>query len=201
MDHTKAAFASVCGFDTKSLSVYISRKQVVVNGEGMIDINHPVNKKFLEKRLEKIKAKENQTQSPVTEKSQEIKKAAIDGLSLTQLTRERKIADLKKLDKEIDLLSIKKEKLQGEVIPTEFVKILMYKRISALTHRIKDHWEDHLIKLASEVRLSGEQLAKMRGEMVNHINQANEQSVETVKREIMQGVNEFRTVRSRGEKK
>ena len=202
MDHTKAAFATVCGMDSKTLAVYVGRNKVIVKGDGMIDINHPVNKKFLEERLEKLKKKEHQEhETSVVNPQSEPGKAKIEALTLTQLTKERKISDLKKLAEEIELLTIKKEKQRGEIIPTELAKSIIYKQNSILMHRFKDHWEDHLSKLAHELRVRGDQIAKMRGEMVDHINRANVEAVEASKKEIGNIIGEFQRARSKGEKK
>lgn len=203
MTHTKKAFATVCGIQTKDLSVYIQRKRVVVDADGEINIDHPLNKIFLEDKLSKNKRKAADTSQVKSfdEDKSDLNEAETEGLTITQLTRRRKILDIKKIDKEVDLLTIKRDKLNGEVIPTELVKIIMYRKTALLVNRFKDHWEDHLTKLSGELRLSGDQLAKLRGEMVYHINQASDEALNTAKKEINQMIDEFKITRAKGEKK
>lgn len=207
MNHTKQAFATICGTNTKSLAVYIQRNQVVVDADGEINLNHPVNKKFLEKRLEKIKSKDTgktQIQTPPVnsdDNHNDLEEASIEGLNLSQLDKRKKLIEIKKLHKEVDLLSLRKEKIQGEVIPVIHVKDIIHRLSAHLTNEYKSSLEDFLTNAAGDFRVSSELFAKYRGRIIETINNANDRAVDLAKIDIRSLVEQYAQVRAKGEKK
>lgn len=61
---TRQEFAEMCAIDMDSLRSYISRKKIIVQGEGgkQIDTTHAVNKAFKEKRKAQAQIKKDETE-------------------------------------------------------------------------------------------------------------------------------------------
>lgn len=184
MKHTKQAFATVCGIKTKDLSVYIGRGQVVVEGEE-IDIENPINKVFLEKRLSKKKnhlpakqAKASTTPNVATES------AISEGMSLTEIQKRKKLADLKKVGQETELLKLREMKIKNEIVPVEDVKNVFLQFRHHVSNATKDAIEQMLIETAEESRWSNEVFAKKRKRLIEVMNRSIITAAEMTKRSI-----------------
>jgi hypothetical protein len=202
MKHTKQAFATICEMTTGNLSNYIARGNVIADGQE-IDITHPTNAAFLEKRLKKLgKLNPNEPRKEPTQSSEEMIKLTIDaGTSLTEITRKKKIADLEKVVNETELLVLKKQKIQGEMVPTDMMFEVTKRLGNHLIYAYRDAWEGFLITMSATHRFSGEDLARYRGKMVELINQAHSLGVNNALKEIDNIANEIKETRGKGERK
>ena len=222
--YPKSHFASLCGLTVGNLGNYIKRGKVIMSGD-YIDDSIPDNKSFLENRLAKIQAKneDNQIVNPasavvsITEPDipnvqdperkpisipntkSSARDATPSGKSRNQLEIEKKALEIEKLKVDTRLQELKEEKIRGEVIPISLVKgIIMNLSQSILTSH-KDADEYLLIRISKEAKLSGDQLAMLRGEMIKSLNEAVEKAIKASQRNIKNLMDEFSIKKEVGE--
>lgn len=213
--YSKVEFAGICELTVSNLGVYIKRKKVILSGDYIDDVI-PENKLFLEKRLTLSLKKTDSTQDQVNEGSRSlniqppaertilkpnVKSPKADGsqINLTELTRQKLIIEIEKRREETDLLKIRKDKLIGEVIPIVLATQLLTVQNQSMVTCQKDGMDELLINFAKEVRLSGAQLAKLRGIMVNIINEGSDKAIKMTARQLKTIVDEYSQKREVGE--
>lgn len=128
MIHTRKSFAKICGITEQQVAVYVSRNKIVeINKK--IDDTLPENIDFMENKQAKggathvelkvkpraMTAKEKDAYDLRIEEAARIRKL---NSGLTQRKQER-------LTEEIELLKIKRQKIEGFFIPTDLVKMLL----------------------------------------------------------------------------
>lgn len=156
-------------------------------------------KEALEKKVEpvEIEVEENQTK-PVeigansAKNSEEITKYNVE----TQL----KLLEAEKKSREIDLLNIKIEKLNGLVIPTELVKLVFSQHFKSAAIAFKDGAEKFLTRFAVEKGLSRTETAKARMDLTEIINTSIKESIESSKKDVDKLISQFVETRGKGEK-
>ena len=72
---TKKEFAKICGILTKHISIYVKRRQIIVDKDGLIDDEHEVNYAFIisKAHIEAKKSNGTAKKKPVAKKSTEKK--------------------------------------------------------------------------------------------------------------------------------
>lgn len=135
---TKSEFRDKFGYgDSSSVSHLLGDGSIVANDEGKIDLNHPVNKKFIRQRQKKLKDK--------------AKKDA--EFEAKQLKLETDLSDQKLLSQQHKntLLEIKIAKERGEVIETAVLsKVVnitfgtLFKQLSEMPLNIVDQIVDYV---------------------------------------------------------
>ncbi len=211
MPYKKLEFANVCGLTPGNLYNYIKRGKVIVDAEtDEIDVSLPTNKHFLEKRKARIEA------NKVAEYEGERPPAAkINGVtivpnpegtdkhvkkdSLFNLEMDQKTLNLEKAKEEIELLKLKKEKAQGIVIPTDQVKMIFAQHSKSVTVAFYNGADNLLMKIAKMKGLNRNELAEIRGELIDIINLAVKESIEESKKGIRNIVMEYSEKKGVGE--
>jgi hypothetical protein len=216
--HSRADYAKICGLSPGNLSNYIKRGKVILSGE-YVDDKVEQNITFLEKRIatmnqkvpddsiESIKTAEVETDKPKIEKPR-IQTPNItvpderddDNQSFNALTKREKKVNIQKKEEEIKLLRLKEEKIRGQVIPIDVIKNLFRAHTQSIVTAQKDGIEDLLINISSEARISGEQLARLRGKMVEILNTAVDKAILSTKKNLSSIVNEFTEKKEVGER-
>jgi hypothetical protein len=219
--HLKAAFAKMCGLTTGNLTVYITRKKVVSSGD-YIDDSLEINKAFLEQRAAHLAKKV----SPVAAEPEEKKLRMIrpdpqitelpnikdpvdededDGMEgletlTTPALMKRKLhVDIKKKIRETSILDLKEQKIKGEIVPVDVIKNLFSMHTQSIITAQKDGIEELLINLSVEARLTGDQLASLRGKMVQILNNAVDKAIIITQKNMKVVVNEFAISKEVGE--
>jgi hypothetical protein len=204
---TKKQFADLCGMPTNRLAIYIQRKKIEVE-DNEIDINNEHNRLFLEKY-----AKKESYVSPKKEKKKPEPTVIINlepetisetpkertNLTLTQLEREKKLADLQKVEVDTRIAKLREEKLMGQNIPTELVKGVVSQMSKSFVSKFKDGAENILISVSKMKGLSNEEMAKLRGELVAIINESIKSSVNDCKKQVSTIVATYSNSRGVGE--
>lgn len=124
---TKKEFAKQCGLTTRELSVYISREKVILT-RNKIDDTLPENVEFMESKKGKglVKKLDIILKPPMTKEEQKVIEARLkEQDKRSKLNTNIKERDLEKVNEEIELLKIKRLKLEGLVIPLEPIRNLM----------------------------------------------------------------------------
>lgn len=187
---SKKKFAELTGIRTNHIATLAKRGNIIVEGNGQIDIDNETNKYFYLKK--KDKEPDPEINIP-TEESNGL-------LGMRELDRIKKSLDIQKATEEIELLKIKKEKAQGIVIPLDLTKDLFSRHIKNMVVEFDNASDRILTMISSKHRLSNEDVAKYRGQIKKEINRAVGETTEATKKEISIIVNEFAEKRGVGEK-
>lgn len=131
----------------------------------------PKIKEIKEKRPEKIQKPEKKVKvlPPITD-PEDLPSPQKSSDDLFDLELRRKRVELEKAETSHRLMIIKEQKLKGEIIPVDLVEILFQTHGQSVITAQKEAIEDILIKISAQHRLKAEQLAKLRGEMIDILN-------------------------------
>ncbi len=196
--YTQSQFAEICGVDKAKVSVYKGRGKIILSGDlidDTIEQNAYILKKWkAESELKKQGETEENTENkpskaaagPSKKKkissNQQIPKfsepSSTDYLSLEKA---KKIREIARLDEQIEILRVQKEKLHGQVIPTDLVKSVFKQHTAGIVTAFKNGVENLLIELSKTKDFSRAELAELRGKMTEIINTSSEDSVKISK--------------------
>ena len=107
----------------------------------------------------------------------------------------------KLLEERIEIERVKKDKLHGLVVPTQLVSVVFTQHSKNIASEFKNGADDWIIRIEKKLDLSRDDVAKIRGELVDVINKSVKKSVDTSKRQIYSIVRQYKEVRSKGERK
>lgn len=213
--YKQVEFAEKCGISRAQLSVYKNRNKIIVDG-GFVDDSKPINAEFMRKCLEKLKDKltkevtmvqnldtpvQNQTQSTESKEKKQVK-VDVDAPaeSIYELDRIKKGLDIQKTAEEIEILKVKKDKLHGVVIPTELVKIVFTQHSKSIGSSFHNASETFLTMIGKKKGLNINEMAELRGELIEIINTAVAESIIESKKQIKNIVDEYSEKRGVGER-
>lgn len=214
MKHTRKQFCEICTIPSRHLSVLISRG-TVVEKDKLFDDKNDKNASFIKKQQEKQAGNEKEPvkkESPpepifiTEEKEKEISTPGTERknkpviLSQYDLEKKLKEADLEKKEVDIRVALLKEQKLMGEAIPTNLVKNVITVLSKSIVSSFKDGAENLLIQISKRKALTIDEVAELRGLLVNIINSANHKAVEDSKKNIKIIVQEYSSKKSAGEK-
>ncbi len=123
MLHTRKSFAKLCNVQEQQIGVYIRRGKIIEKAK-RIDDTLPLNKEFLDTRNEKIAGLEVKIATEPTDPKEIIERAKAYE-HMNKLRTSKTEMDIEKAQEEIELFRLKKMKLQGKLIPTDIVEILI----------------------------------------------------------------------------
>lgn len=226
--YTRAQFADLCKLNPDTsrpyLSTNIKRGKIILTSDGYIDDSDQVNQDFLKRCLDKAPAssepivkknieiventkiqapaKIESTESSTNEQPQKDKKrtSSSEGGSKYELDIEKKELEIEKLRVDTRLQELKEEKIRGEVIPIALVKQLFSTHSQSIVTSQKDGIEFLLINIAKESVFTGDQLARLRGKMVEILNEATDKAVAATKRNMKSLIDEFSIKKEVGER-
>jgi hypothetical protein len=211
--HTKKDFAKLCGLKTGNLTVYISRGQVSEK-DGYVDDSLEINRVFFdrrtksklpkpeskpepEKRLMAIRPDPSESDSEDDEDDQY--DGEFDGNTVPGLYKKKLKVDIEKKEREISLLKLRESKIKGEVAPVDLYKSLFKSHNQSVLTSMKECVEEILIDISAETRLSGTQVANIRGKMVKRLNTSIDKSVTASQRNLRSNLEKFSVKRETGE--
>lgn len=198
---SKHDFAIKCGKTTKWLSNYIGRGNIAVVGD-QIDIDIPINAEFLRKwaaKKEEIPVQKLIIDTKKLVAGEEKNKNTAPGKSISQIEREKKIADLEKTLVETRLKLMQEQQKKGENIPTDHVKMIVTQLSKSFTTKFYQAADNFLMEIGKKKDLSREEMAEMRGALIAVINEASTVAVDEAKRNIKAAVNETSIKKGIGE--
>lgn len=202
--HTRKQFYELCGIDRPKFNVYVNRKKVVLTND-MVDDTIQQNKEFLEKYLEKAHDKVEKKPQFVDYGTQSANvtttgKDYRHDKNINELERQLKEAELHKKRVDTQIALLKEEKLRGIVIPTDIVKVAFqqhFKSISAAFHNAADNL---IVNFAKKKDLNREEIAELRGELIEVINIAIQESVAESIKTVDNIVDEYSEKKGQGER-
>lgn len=176
--YNKKEFSILCGIETKNLSVYISRKKVVLNENDLIDDKNQINAAFIIKASAKI---ENKSVEPVvyeakvirnTTKNTEEQEEDNENLSIAALDRKKLELDIEKKQADLEKVVLSNSRAKGEVIPFGLIKPLITQNNQSLTTEFKNAADGIILEIAKKKDLSSIEVAELNGVLVSVINNA-----------------------------
>lgn len=179
---TQKEFAQKCGITLSALANYEERGKVVLTKDRKVDEDENLNIVFHTRRVEIIKSKD----------------ASDEWIGLDRKIKKVELAK-KTVDTRIALL--KEEKMKGEVIPTEMVKILFAQHSKNIIAEFENSLDKVLTILAKEVGMNNKVISKYRGIIKKEINIAVDSTTTKTKEDIVNIIDEFSEKRTRGESK
>ena len=169
------------------ISMAIKRGNLIEVGN-KIDTDNPVNSYFIQKRLGKL----------APEASEEGQIKAADKLTDLRVISEK--IKIKKTNEEYELIKMKKEKLQGSVIPVDVIKSLIINVSESVKLAWTDAAEDMLLQLSARHKLSRSETAELKTMLVKVVNKAVDDSVEDSKKRLRRIQNEYSESKGKGER-
>jgi len=171
---TKKEFSAKCNKSTKELSVYISRKKVVVTDD-LIDPAHPTNKAFLLKHGGTPDAKPVKTErvakpDPEDTEEQEYDTGGFKTLEQSELEYQHYRAE--RNAKAVELADIEIAKKRGQLIPPELVKELFKQHNQSVLVEFKNMMDAELRSVAKEYDISVDKVAEIKGRWIEGLNGA-----------------------------
>lgn len=217
--HRRAEFAKICGITPGNLTNYIKRGNVILSGD-YVDDGIEQNRLFLEKRLATTgkKTVPDESHPTKTEEETERPKPNVkppryqkesfttpdppddETTTLTALSKREKKVNIQKKEEEIKLLRLKEEKIRAQVVPIDKMKDLFRMHTQSILTAQKDGIEDLLINLSGEMRISSEQLARLRGKMVEILNTAIDKAILTTKKNLSSLISDYAEKKEVGER-
>jgi hypothetical protein len=194
---TKAQFADKIGRPSNFLSVYITRKEVVIHsGEGkkaLIDDEHPVNFAFLVKKgaqeltkkpetIEKTtdstvynavvveESSEKKDKKKVPSNGKDANEVYMKNLALIQEEKER--TGLQKQQAELEKINLYNQKMRGELLPIALFRPLLARNNQNLTTTFKNTAEELISNMAKKKDFSLEERAELSAQLFSGINKA-----------------------------
>ena len=208
--YKRKEFQEKCQVTKGYLNMYIKRGKVILTGN-MVDDELSDNAFFLQTRLEKIAA-ESPTQStkkPAPKlseaavakvKEEQDKEPPKEATEMYGLSVEKKAQEVKKLKSDIETAEMKRAKMAGELIPTDLVMTIFASHFKSVTVSFHQAANNFLSMIAKQNELDRDQVAKIRGELIEVINKAVKGSIQASKKEIRNVVAEYSQSKGKGEK-
>jgi hypothetical protein len=200
--HSKKEFAELCNMKTNELSVYIKRLKVIEGPNETIDDNVDKNRAFLEKRRKKQTLSEPKQLRVIEfkEKTTSEPEETSTGQSYTESERQLKYLDTIKRQKEIEKLDIEIAKKRGEVVPSELIKPVFLQHNQSILTEFKNGIDEILRVFAKKSSLSVNQIAELKGEMVDIINRSVNKAIVTSENSVEVIISEHAEKRGVGQK-
>jgi hypothetical protein len=189
----KREIKKLYGLSDAYITVYVKRGNLVVDKDGYVDDEHPVNVAFMAKRVGKTKpSKQHGTATPAKAEKLLVEKIA--------LVDEKTQADIERIRTVTELNRLKIEKQEGENIPTELVMPLVSQFAHSMIGAFKNGMEAMLVEIGHKKKLTNAEMADLRKVLTATINRAASDGVEDARKATGNIVNEFIEKRGKGER-
>lgn len=213
----RKSFAKAVNVKLATLRVHIKRKKVF-ESEGYIDTEFDKNKIYITEQtkgkglnLSAINERTKDVEKEVVSKKPEIPivttskpkkpKSKNSDNQTVDLFKEKQLADLEKVQKDIELKSIEIEKKQGRLMPIEMVQKILTINIQSILRTFESECEN-VISIAverlggdrSDIADLGDRMRKSLHTSIQNVKQKSGEEIEAV-------IKEYSVVRSRGERK
>lgn len=210
--HTKPDFCTLTGIKPKDLSIYVKRGKVVLSGD-LVDDTIKENIDFIKKRAARMVESVSEKTTSVTEDHKNVSpnyssiktyihenRHEAPALGIVELEKIKKVLDIDKITEEIEILRKKNEKLAGESIPTDLVKVVFAQHSKSIATSFHVAADNFLMDISKKHDIDRVELAKLRGILIKKINEAIDKSIEDSKKQIYNIVVQYSDKKQQGEK-
>jgi len=185
--YKRVDFAKLCGIAPAAITVNIGRNKIILSGNLIDDSIHEnalflskyTREKFIDgKHAPQISQAESDGKKSMSSKRYEIDTA-------------KKMLDIKKINEEYEILQLKKEKLQGLLIPTRLAQAVTISLSESLKIAFHEGVENLIVILSQKKQLSASEMADIRKELVVLINGSLDKAILVCKKSIKNIVKEY----------
>jgi hypothetical protein len=190
------------------VSMWVKRGNIDVGNDGLIDDSNHKNRDWAIKQYE---ANVGEAEDDGTEDVEESKPKSRPNHKPTTdsgggdneagyvLVKKKTLRQIEKLESDIRIANLKEEKIRGEVVPIDLIKNVFTAHSQSIITANKDGIEELIINFSKEVSLTGVQIARLRGKMIDILNNASDKAVEASKKNLKNLVEEFSIKKEVGE--
>jgi len=188
---SKKEFGELVGKPTKELSVYVSRRKIIVSEGELIDPLDPINKAFLQK-FGGIKSAKPDKVAPSAPEEQDDESPDSEGVNpLLVSDRRYKHFSAEQKKKSVELIEIDIARKRGELIPPDLIKPLFHQHNQSILVEFKNMMDEELRFIAKEYSLSVDHVALIKGRWVKGLNDAMDRSKKTTAKGIANIVEDY----------
>lgn len=169
---------------------------MVFTDQGLVDDTDLINKAFIEKRLATKGKKESESQITPTVDGQALRPVASKSAN-PALQKKFDMEALKverqtqKLQHEIEMQQAQLNKMAGKLIPTDLVIGLFQQNFKSFIDAFKNGADALLVDIAKKARLSRNDVAELRGQLIKVINSSVDEGVDNSMRTVKNIVDEY----------
>jgi len=173
---SRQEFEALCGISQAYFTMNYKRGKIIMNDKDFtVDLDLDINKSFMDKRIEPTQKKNiKRAKAPSNKKS----------IETFDLDKKKKLLDIEEKETSIAINKIKLDKLNGVVIPTDLVMVIFGQHTKAITTSFHQAAENFVIEMAAAYSVSKKDIAKMRGELIEVVNNAVRESLEDSRKGI-----------------
>jgi predicted transcriptional regulator len=207
--HSRADLCTLLGITQAYISVNIKRGKLILNDDGEIDDSKRENADFIKKRLgtvtnsetnEEVKEQINIPAANIQRPDSRSANNNTQYSSKYDLETTKKSLEIEKLKVDTRIQELKEEKIRAEVIPIVIVKNIFIQHSQNTITEFKNAVDNVLTVIAKQKSLNGNEVAEIRGQLVQIINIAVDKAVNTSKKNINNIVKEFSNKKDVGER-
>lgn len=222
---SKKEFSEMAGIQAKHISTYKKRGEIEIRPDGNLDTNRPLNKLFIEKK--KAKSPDVQTvikeiaktpapafqddetfakyQAKVERDAEKLERGEDmgDGEDIPDLavsTQLEKHLKNIKIQSEINLLRLKEQKMQGEVVPAGAIAPVFLQHNQSIITSYNIATEELLTIFGKQYSVTIEHRAAMREQMTEAINTAMEKAIKATSQSVEAVIKNYTASRGVGER-
>lgn len=208
--HSRADLCKLLDISQAYFKVNLNRGKIILDKNGMIDDSKDENHDFIQKQIAKkngekaeLRSETKKTERIETQKAvfEDSEPKKTEGLSKYEMEQRQKQLQNEKLEEEIKKLRITIEKLEGEVIPTDLVKMIIVQQSKAAVTAFKNACDNILDEFAIKSKMSNEERSRLRGVITKETNAAIDEAIKLAKKETKNIADQFSEKRGKGERK
>ena len=175
-----AEIAKICSKKPKDIHVYIGRGKLVKNKNNQIDTNNQINAIFIDRYASKSEEIQQEIEEIIPEKE------PIQPKKEQKFVTSAYINDLKaeKLVEEIKQLSLKNQRLEGELIELDLIKRATFEVIQSYRSTLYLHAENVLKNNMIDLGADNDKLTKAVADLAVLFNSGSREAIEFVKESI-----------------
>lgn len=195
---TAKELADMTGWETKNLSVYVTRKKLVKDKNGLFDVDEPKNALFIAQNKAEGTKKPEKT-PPKGKKEAAIRDLDDEVKKVKAITMQLEVNKLVMQEQSIRRNQIEIEKKEGQLIPTELIKALFLTHSKSITMTFKEGMEKIVDLFTIKYKLSQADAANMRKTMVEAINKGVDNAVSNTRGSLKKIITDYSEKRGVGD--
>jgi hypothetical protein len=121
-------------------------------------------------------------------------------ISYRTLEAQKKALDIEKIQEEIEILKVKKQKLHGELIPTDLVNVVFAQHFKSVTASFQNGIENLLTELAKKRDLNRNEVGEIRGKMIQILNISINDAIDESRKSVDNIIGEYSETKGVGER-
>jgi len=179
------------GVSQAVITMAVKRGHLVADKNGYFDDQNQLNSYFIQKKLKGSAPQSNDSDNEEIEPRR--------NEDIAQLAALKTKIWIKKTNEEYEIARLKKEKIQGSVVPVDIIKTLLIMFSESVKVAWVDASEDMLIQVSAAHKLSRGEHGKLKAKLVDVVNRAVDHSVDDAKKSLRRIQGEFSDIKGRGE--